>query len=68
VINTTKIVWRPVTSAVPQGSILSPTLLKIFINNLDDWTESKFADNRESGGLVAIPDDYAALQRHNLEK
>ncbi len=61
VINGSTSDWAPITSGVPQDSVLGPVLFIIYINNIDIFT-AKFADDTKIGNSVISDRDRQSPQ------
>jgi len=57
--------WMEVASGVPQGSVLGPLLLMLYINDMTDGLQSTlemFADDSKLYRIIKTPQDIEILQ------
>ena len=65
-INSAKSEWAPVTSGIPQGSVLAPVLFIIYVNDLPDIIHSSiqmFLDDTKVFNKITCSSDCEELQR-----
>ena len=65
VVDGSKSTWRDVTSGVPQGSVIGPTLFLLYINDIQDNIQSTmrlFADDSTLYREIRRPEDHQILK------
>ena len=70
VVHNAKSSYRPVTSGIPQGSVLGPILFVVYINDLPEAIKSLvyiFADDSKFCRVIDQPEDREILQNDLVE-